>query len=206
MQAANERVAELGLWMLWDLSVAAGGGDQGAVRFLLDVLEAQCAHYRRDGMPTLANLGAAPFQASTEVLSRDVGEDDHRQDLPIEVDKRLLAQLRKDVDDAFPGGTEPELSWGFFVLPNTPTAPIIGLSRDPRSGPRLTPVFFVAASERENLDDLMLGLFEGTDGQALLFHQCGHPDRPFLFVPLIYHLVDEKRFVGAMREYLVQRS
>jgi hypothetical protein len=203
MEASNERVAELGLWMLWDLSVAAAGGDDGAVHFLLDVVEAQCGHYRRNGMPTVTNLGAAPFLGLTGVLSRDMGENDHSQDTGVDVDARLASQLREDVDAVFPrDGAEPEPSWGFFVLPNTQTAPIVGLSRDPRSGHRLTPVFFVAASERERLAALMLGLFEGTNGKALLFHQCGEADRPFLFVPLLYHLVDEEGFVDAMRGYL----
>ena len=49
----------------------------------------------------------------------------------------------------------------------------------------------------------MAGIFEGTGGQALLFHQAGREERPpFLIVPLMYHLTDPTSFTTAMTEYL----
>lgn len=73
LEATNDTVAELGLWTLWDWSVAAGGGEDTAVDFLLDVLERQCAYYRVNGMPDLASLGSAPFEAVTHRLAQDMG-------------------------------------------------------------------------------------------------------------------------------------
>jgi hypothetical protein len=109
-------------------------------------------------------IGSVTYRCALPRHKREGGPED----IAIGIGKRLLSQLREDVDAAFPrDGAEPDPSWGFFVLPNTPAAPVVGLSRDPRSGHLLTPVFFVAASERWRLDDLMLGLFEGTDPDAL---------------------------------------
>lgn len=72
LEATNDTVAELGLWTLWDWSVAAGGGEDAAVDFLLDVLERQCASYRAHGMPDVASLGSAPFEAVTQRLAQDM--------------------------------------------------------------------------------------------------------------------------------------
>ena len=113
-----------------------------------------------------------------------------------------LEQLRDDVNAVLPESNgEPEPGWSIFAIAN-PTAPVISISRDPRAGPRLTPVFFVGAEETRTLDSVMAGLFEGTDRQALLFHQAGREKRPFLIVPLMYHLTDPSSFSKAMREYL----
>lgn len=61
VQATNERVAEIGLWMLWDWTIASGSGEQTAVSFLLDLLSRQCRYYRENGMPQIWELGQVPF-------------------------------------------------------------------------------------------------------------------------------------------------
>lgn len=111
-------------------------------------------------------------------------------------------QLKEDVGAAFPqGGDEPEPRWDVFVL-GVPGAPVTSISRDPRSGPRLAPVFFVGASDREILDSVARQAYEGTSGLAPLFHQVSWEGRPFLLIPLMLHMVDATSFSESMTKFL----
>lgn len=114
----------------------------------------------------------------------------------------MVSQLRADVDVALPEHSEnPEPSWQMLVLAN-PDAPVTSISRDARAGLRLTPVYFIRATDSETFGSMMMGLYEGTGALAPLFHQLVRHDRPFLVVPLMYHLVDARSFCAAVEEYL----
>ncbi len=60
----------MGLWVLWDWTIAAGGGQRHATNLILDALDVQCGSYRDRGMPTLETLGSAPFEAHVEIEHR----------------------------------------------------------------------------------------------------------------------------------------
>jgi hypothetical protein len=110
-----------------------------------------------------------------------------------------LDQLRREVDAEFASDSG---TWKVYVQMN-PSAPVIAISRDPRSGPSLTPVFFIGAHDAETLSSVMQGLFDGTGGKARFRSQ---PNReggtPLLIVPLMYHLDDPGEFSDAMQAYL----
>jgi hypothetical protein len=209
LEATNESVAELGLWILWDWSVLAGSGESTAVRFLLDVLSNQCAYYREHGMPGIATVGEASFVALTRRLSDDMSAEgvaiEPAAD-PGDADLRdtvnPVAQLRALVSAAFPEDSkEPEPQWGIFALA-VRGAPVMSISRDARSGPRIVPVFFVGAPDPDALVSVGRGAYEGTGGLAPLFHTVSHDEHSFLMVPLMFHLVDANGFLEAMRAYL----
>lgn len=112
LEAANERVAELGLWALWDWSVAAGSADDAAVEFLLDVLSVQCAHYRTNGMPTLLALGIAPFFALTRRLSEEMGTADGTQSTPADANTRRSTDANRKQEAITPASYSPEVAEG----------------------------------------------------------------------------------------------
>jgi hypothetical protein len=53
------------------------------------------------------------------------------------------AALRSAIEEWLPERGEAEQpAWSTLVLPGAASAPVVAISRDPRSGPRLAPVFF----------------------------------------------------------------
>jgi len=115
----------------------------------------------------------------------------------------LLRRLQEDVEAELPSDNgEPEPTTRIIALTSTPDAPIIAVSRDPRSGPMLTPVFFAAAKDEATLDELVAGLLRDVSAQAPVFHAMGSGEHLFLMVPLMFHLVDADEFLAHIDAYL----
>jgi hypothetical protein len=115
----------------------------------------------------------------------------------------LKRRLKQQIAEELPIREHGEPEYIILELPNTPSAPGIGVSRDPRFGPRPAPVFFVGFKGEEKLVEVMASLPEKTNGKALLMHQLGGDgETPFLMVPPMFHLVGMEEFAEAMRAYL----
>jgi hypothetical protein len=95
-----------------------------------------------------------------------------------------------------------EPAWSVLVLPNTPSAPIVSISRDPRSGPRLTPVFFVGLGEPRHLLPIGQRMFEETRVGRLVHMVEASPESAFLVIPALYHLEDIEEFSAAVERHL----
>lgn len=64
LKAANPKVAELGLWAVWDWTVQALPSVED-VEAVLDNLLIQCDYYESNGLPRLRDIGKAPFIAES---------------------------------------------------------------------------------------------------------------------------------------------
>jgi len=96
-----------------------------------------------------------------------------------------------------------EPAWTILMLPLTPKAPIVTISRDARSGPRLTPVFFVGVADHATLLPIGASLYGGTGQVAKLFHTAGvSPEASFLVIPALYHVDNVDRFSREVERYL----
>jgi hypothetical protein len=131
-------------------------------------------------------------------------ENEKTADAPTFVEEQggwLKRRLKQQIAEELPIREHGEPRYDILEL-NTPSAPGIGLSRDPRSGPRPAPIFFVGFDGEEKLMEVMASLSEKTDGKALLMRLGGDGEIPFLMVPPMFHLVGMEEFAEAMRAYL----
>jgi hypothetical protein len=112
--------------------------------------------------------------------------------------------LTTAVDEWLPSrGDAEEPAWVIFVLPGIADAPVLSLARDPRAGPRLTPVFFVGVADQATLMPIGQSLYEGTGRLARIFHTVNLSEtRALLVVPALYHLDDINAFSSAVEKYL----
>lgn len=115
----------------------------------------------------------------------------------------LRRQLLVDIEDTLPSDSgEPEPTTRILMLANAPDAPIITVSRDPRSGPKCVPVFFIAAADPTTLGELVTRLYRETGELAPLYHSMGRTEQPFMMVPLMFHFAEADDFRSTVRQYL----
>lgn len=115
----------------------------------------------------------------------------------------LRVQLLADIEDTLPSDNgEPEPTTRILMLANAPDAPIITVSRDPRSGPKCVPVFFIAAADPTTLGELVTRLYRETNELAPLYHSMGREEQPFMMVPLMFHLAEADDFRTTVHQYL----
>ncbi len=105
------------------------------------------------------------------------------------MDDLLLVRLHAAVDAVSRSdNNESEPSWQVIGNPN-PRAPVVIISRDPRAGERLTPVFFAACGDESTTLDLLKSIYERSDGLARFGQLFTAADGfTFVAVPLMFHL------------------
>jgi hypothetical protein len=141
---------------------------------------------------------------------RSTGEQERDDQWP-EVPEDALSQrenettaLRSAIEAWLPEhGEAAEPAWSILALHGVASAPVLSISRDPRSGPRLAPVFFIGVAHQDALAAIGRGLYEGTQHVAKLFHTVLVPPKGgFLVVPCLYHVDDLSRFSAATTQHL----
>lgn len=111
------------------------------------------------------------------------------------MDDSLRTRLRAAVDAAFRiDNGELQPSWQ--AIHTTQGSPSLLLSRDPRAGERLTPVFFAACGDRPANLALMEKIYEGSGRLAGISQLvAGSDGLSFIAVPPMFHVVPIDAFV-----------
>ncbi|MDA7633160.1 hypothetical protein N8766_03550 [bacterium] len=102
--------------------------------------------------------------------------------------------LDADMDKELPvdsGGDEP--FWLVLALPGT-SAPIVALSRDPRAGRTVVPVFFVAVDKPAVLTELAKNIPKWSSGKMPLWHEiAGGQTGGFAVFPFLFDRGDDPK-------------
>jgi hypothetical protein len=123
-----------------------------------------------------------------------------------EVQERLRAEL----ETRFPvAGKKSEPAWSVFVLQN-PAAPLVAISRDPRAGDRVAPVFFITARDEKALLAFAESLYGITNGRVKLWHSRKDSTAgsiTYVVVPALFHVdPDVRQFVSVLSGFLEEFS
>lgn len=123
------------------------------------------------------------------------------------MDRSLLACLRATLESEWPTtNDEPHPSWHLATMFGSP-APDVMISRDPRAGEPLAPVYFIATPDEASCEDLSARIYELSGGFARLRHTSRSTDGlSYLFVPPMFHLVPVEAFMAAMDAALAAES
>lgn len=111
-------------------------------------------------------------------------------------------ELRKRLCDDIEQGFPREGGWCILALENS-AAPIVTISRDPRTGDLVVPVFFVAIQDQAKIIPFASLLYECTHHLAKLWHTKPGKSLPqYLIIPALYHEVEASAFASTLRTVL----
>lgn len=109
----------------------------------------------------------------------------------------LNRHLQAELDGRLPSNRDGDPAWSIFALKN-PAAPIVAISRDPRAGARVTPVFFLTAREENVLLDFAKSLYGASQGRVRLWHWL-RGTITYVVIPALFHVdPDTKGFISAL--------
>jgi hypothetical protein len=109
----------------------------------------------------------------------------------------LKQRLQAELDARLPRERDADPRWSVFALQN-PAAPVVTVSRDPRAGAPLTPVFFLTARDENALLDFAKSLYRASHEKVRLWHSA-RGSIAYVVIPALFHVdPDTKGFVSAL--------